>query len=60
MVLTTPKQIKESDLPVPKQVAGQALCQQAKVPVSGYFHVVNLGPDVHPQYHHVGKDRRCT
>ena len=52
MVLTTPKQIKESDL--------QALCQQATVSVSGYFYAVNLGPDVHPQYHHVGKDRRCT
>jgi hypothetical protein len=52
MVLTTPKQIKESDL--------QALCQQATVSVSGYFYVVNLGPDGHPQYHHVGKDRRCT
>jgi hypothetical protein len=52
MVLTTPKQIKESDL--------QTLCQQATVSVSGYFYAVNLGPDVHPQYHHVGKDRRCT
>jgi hypothetical protein len=52
MVLTTLKQIKEADL--------QALCQQATVSVSGYFYTVNLGPDVHPRYHHVGKDRRCT
>jgi hypothetical protein len=38
MVLTTPKQIKESDLPVPKRVSGQALCRQATVSVSGYFY----------------------
>ena len=52
MVLTTPKQIKETDL--------AALCRQATVSVSGYFYSVDLGPDVHPQHHYVGKDRRCT
>jgi hypothetical protein len=52
MVLTTPKQIKDADL--------QVFCQQAVVSVSGYFYVADLGPEVHPQYHHVGKDRRCT
>jgi len=60
MVLTTLKQIKNTDLPVPRPAEGQAMCQQAAVSVSGYFYVVNLGPDVHPQHHHVGKDRRCT
>ena len=60
MVLTTLKQIKKTDLPVPRPAEGQAMCQQAAVSVSGYFYVVNLGPDVHPQHHHVGKDRRCT
>jgi hypothetical protein len=60
MVLTTLKQIKKTDLPVPRPAEGQAMCQQATVSVSGYFYVVNLGPDVHPQHHHVGKDRRCT
>ena len=52
MVLTTPKQIKDVDL--------QVLRQQAEVSVSGFFYTVNLGPDVHPSYHHVGKDRHCT
>jgi hypothetical protein len=52
MVLTILKQITESDL--------QALRQQATVSVSGYFYSVNLGPEVRPQHHYVGKDRRCT
>jgi len=52
MVLTTPKQIKDADL--------QVFCQQAVVAVSGYFYAVNLRPEVHPQHHYVGKDRRCT
>ena len=60
MVLTTPKQIKIADLPVSRYAEGQALCQQAAVTVSGYFYVVDLGPDVRPRYHHVGKDRRCA
>jgi hypothetical protein len=60
MVLTTPKQIQIADLPVPRYFKGQALCQQATVSVSGYFYVVDLGPNVHPQHHYVGKDRRCT
>lgn len=52
MVLTTLKQIKKADL--------QVLCRQATVSVSGYFYAVTLGPDVHPRYHYVGKDRHCT
>jgi hypothetical protein len=51
MVLTTPKQIKNADLPVPRRAEGQALRQQAAVSVSGYFYAVNLGPDVRPQFH---------
>jgi hypothetical protein len=43
MVLTTPKQIKNADLPVPRRAEGQALRQQAAVSVSGYFYAVNLG-----------------
>ena len=52
MVLTTPKQTKDADL--------QVFHQQAVVAVSGYFYAVNLRPEVHPQHHYVGKDRRCT
>ncbi len=52
MVLTALKQIKDADL--------QTLRQQAIVRVSGYFYAVDLGPEVRPQYHYVGKDRRCT
>jgi hypothetical protein len=60
MVLTTPKQIKIADLPVPRLAEGQVFCQQATVSVSGFFYAVDLGPEVRPRYHHVGKDRRCT
>ena len=52
MVLTPLKQIKEVDL--------RDLRQNAVVSVSGYFYLVDLGPDTRPQHHHVGKDRRCT
>lgn len=52
MVLTTPKQITEIDR--------KTLRQEALVAVSGYFYVVDYGPDVRPRQHHVGKDRRCT
>ena len=52
MVLTPLKQIKEVDL--------CGLRQNAVVMVSGYFYLVDLGPDTRPQHHHVGKDRRCT
>jgi len=52
MVLTTPQQIKEVDV--------HKLRQEALVSVSGYFYAVDLGTDIHPQHHRVGKDRRCT
>ena len=51
MVLTTLKQIKEVNL--------QSLRQEALVKVSGYYYAVDFGPGVRPQYHRVGKDRRC-
>jgi len=60
MVLTTPKQYRIADLPVPRYAEGQVLRPQAAVAVSGYFYSVDLGPYVRPRYHHVGKDRRCT
>jgi hypothetical protein len=60
MVLTTPKQIKDADLPVPRSSSGQAIYRQAAVAVSGYFYAIDLGLEVHPRHHHVGKDRRCT
>lgn len=34
--------------------------QDATVSVSGYLYSVNLGPDVRPRSHYVGKDKRCT
>ena len=33
---------------------------EAVVQVSGYFYTVDLGPDVLPRSHHVGKDKRCS
>jgi hypothetical protein len=52
MVLTTLKEIKEVDL--------NLLRKDAVVRVSGYFYAVEFGPDIYPQSHRVGKDRRCT
>jgi len=37
-----------------------SILRDATVCVSGYFYVVDLGPDVQPRAHHVGKDKRCT
>ena len=34
--------------------------RDAIVHLSGYFYAVDLGPDVHPRSHHVGKNRRCA
>jgi hypothetical protein len=56
MLLILPRQIKDSAPPAVWTV----LPLQAPVTVSGYFYVVDLGPEVRPQLHHVGKDRRCT
>lgn len=37
-----------------------AVLRDAIVHLSGYFYVVDLGPDVHPRWHHISKDKRCT
>lgn len=34
--------------------------QGATVRLSGYFYAVDLGPDVQPRNHYVGKNRRCS
>ncbi len=34
--------------------------RDAMVQLSGYFYTVDLGPDVHPRQHYVGKNRRCA
>jgi hypothetical protein len=60
MVLTTLKQIKGTDLPGPTLASARSLCQPVTVIVSGYYYLVNMGPDTRPQYHSVGKDRHCT
>lgn len=49
---STQNQIKEVNL----QIKGQT----RMVTISGYFYLVNFGPEVQPQFHHVGKDKRCT
>ena len=38
----------------------KTVLQDAIVRLSGYFYAVDLGPDVHPRSHHVGKNRRCS
>jgi hypothetical protein len=43
-----------------KEVNLQTKGQTKVVTISSYFYVVDLGADVHPQFHHVGKDKRCT
>jgi hypothetical protein len=35
------------------------LLRDATVCVAGYFYIVDLGPEVQPRAHHVGKDKRC-
>jgi len=60
MVLTTPKQIKGTAPPVLQPATNQAPSWQATVSISGYFYRVDLGPEVRPRYHTVGKDRHCT
>jgi hypothetical protein len=52
MTLTTQKQIKEINI--------RSLRQDALVRVSGYFYAVDFGPEVRPNSHRVGKDKRCT
>lgn len=52
MVLIPPKQIRDISLP--------ELLRQATVTVSGYFYAVDLGPEIQPQHHRIGKDRGCT
>jgi hypothetical protein len=43
-----------------KDVNLQALRQDARVTVIGYFYAVDFGYGVRPQQHRVGKDKRCT
>lgn len=50
--LITSISVRELD---PKTAVSEAVVQ-----VSGYFYTVDLGPDVHPRSHHVGKDKRCS
>jgi len=38
----------------------ESLRQDAIVTISGYFYAVDFGPDVRPQHHRMGKDKRCT
>ena len=37
-----------------------AVLRDAIVHLSGYFYIVDLGPDVHPRWHHISKDKHCT
>ncbi len=50
--LTQPVSIRELDL--------NTAMREAVVQVSGYFYAVDLGPDVRPRSHYVGKDKRCS
>ncbi len=43
-----------------REVNIQALREDARVTVSGYFYAVDFGYDIRSPQHRVGKDRRCT
>jgi len=44
----------------PQQLDLNRILRDATVCISGYFYVVDLGPDVQPRFHHISKDKRCT
>ena len=50
--LSHPVPIRELDL--------NTAIREASVRVSGYLYSVDLGPDVNPRSHCIGKDKRCT
>lgn len=50
--LAQPISIREIDI--------KTVTHDATVSVSGYFYAVDLGPDVRPRSHYVGKDKRCS
>ena len=52
IVLSTPVSTQQLDL--------NSILRDATVCISGYFYVLDLGPDVQPRFHHIGKDKRCT
>jgi hypothetical protein len=52
LILESQKQIHE--------VSPQALLEDARVLVVGYFYAVDFGFDARTGQHRVGKDRRCT
>ncbi len=52
IVLSQPVSTQQLDL--------NSILRDATVCISGYFYVVDLGPDVQPRFHHIGKDKRCT
>jgi hypothetical protein len=52
IVLSNPLVTRQFDL--------NSILRDATICISGYFYVVDLGSDVQPRAHHVGKDKRCT
>jgi len=53
-------QKKGGDTRVSKRIEQPAIPQQSPIFISGYFYVVDFGKPNQPDYHHVGKDQRCT
>jgi hypothetical protein len=51
IVLSNPMVTRQFDL--------NSILRDATICISGYFYVVDLGPEVQPRAHHVGKDKRC-
>ena len=43
-----------------KELDLNTVLRDALVHLSGYFYLVDLGPDVYPRRHHISKDKRCT
>ena len=43
-----------------RELDAKAAAREAVVQVSGYFYAVDLGLDVRPRSHYVGKDKRCS
>jgi hypothetical protein len=51
IILTNPVSTQRLDL--------NSILRDATICIAGYFYIVDLGPEVQPRAHHVGKDKRC-
>ena len=51
IVLSNPMVTRQFDL--------NSILRDATICIAGYFYVVDLGPEVQPRAHHVGKNKRC-